>query len=113
MAAAQFGVPATAVGLPRHRGVLADGGKGDVVGLLALGGERIVFFPAHARPGVQYRLQKRSSVDRVLGDLLRRALGGHGAAFLAGFGTDVDDPIGRLDHVEIMLHDDHRVAQID
>ena len=34
-------------------------------------------------------------------------------SLLAAFGAEVDDPVGRLDHVEIVLDDDHRVAEID
>ena len=30
----------------------------------------------------------------------------------AGFGAEVDDPVGRLDHVQVVLDDDHRVAQV-
>ena len=33
--------------------------------------------------------------------------------FVAGLGAHVDHPIGRLDHVEIVLDHDHRVAQLD
>ena len=35
------------------------------------------------------------------------------AAGRAGFRAEVDDPVRRLDHVEIVLDDDHRVAEID
>ena len=31
----------------------------------------------------------------------------------AGLGAQVDDPVGRLDHVEVVLDDDDRVAQVD
>ena len=51
-----------------------------------------------------------------LGDcrhFLRRALGDDAAAGLAGLGAQVDDPVGRLDHVEVVLDHDHRVAQVD
>ena len=46
-------------------------------------------------------------------DLLRRA-GGHDLpAAGAPFGPEVDDPVGRLDDVEIVLDHQHRVAGID
>ena len=32
---------------------------------------------------------------------------------LAAFGADVDDPVGGLDHVEVVLDDQHRVAGVD
>ena len=51
---------------------------------------------------------------RLGGDhVFRRALDDDAAALIAGFGAEVDDPVGRLDHVEIVLDDDDRVAQID
>ena len=42
--------------------------------------------------------------------LLRRPLGDDPAAVLASLGPQVEDPVGRLDHVEIVLDDDHGVA---
>ena len=45
-------------------------------------------------------------------DLLGRAARHHLAALLAAFRTHVDDPVGRLDHVQLMLDHHHRVAQI-
>ena len=50
-------------------------------------------------------------VDR--GDFFRRAGGDDPAARLAAFRPQVDDPVGRLDHVEIVLDDQHRVAGVD
>ena len=35
------------------------------------------------------------------------------ATFGAGFGAEVDDPVGSFDHVEIVLDDDDRVALVD
>ena len=35
------------------------------------------------------------------------------AAVLARLGADVDQPVGLLDHVEVVLDDDHGVAEID
>ena len=48
-----------------------------------------------------------------LDDLLRRAAGDDVAAFGAGFGAEVDDPVGRFDHVEVVFDDDDRVAVVD
>ena len=48
-----------------------------------------------------------------LGDLLGRAGGEHQAALVAALRTHVDQPVGRLDHVEVVLDDDHRVALVD
>ena len=45
--------------------------------------------------------------------LLRRA-GHHDIPTrFTGLGPQVDDPVGRLDHVEVVLDHDHRVAQVD
>ncbi len=48
-----------------------------------------------------------------LGQFVPACRGDDVAAVVAGFGPDVDDPIGGLDDVEIVLDDDDRVAQID
>src|SRR5690348_2069619 len=47
------------------------------------------------------------------GDLFRRAGGDDATAARAAFGTEVDDPIGRLDHFQIVLDDQHGVALVD
>src|SRR5712664_2411826 len=46
-------------------------------------------------------------------DELRRALGDDTAAAFAAFGAEVNDPVGLLDDVEVVLDDEHRVAEID
>src|SRR5215469_3361253 len=46
-------------------------------------------------------------------DLFRSALGDDPAAALSAFGAEVDDPVGLLDDVEMVLDDEHGVAQID
>ena len=46
-------------------------------------------------------------------DFLRRAAGDDAAARVAAFGTDVDDPIGRFDDVQIVFHHQHGVARVD
>ena len=43
----------------------------------------------------------------------RRAGGDDLAAAGAAFGAEVDHPVGRLDHVEIVLDDEDRVARLD
>jgi len=43
----------------------------------------------------------------------RRAFGHHLPAGLAAFGTEVDDPVGRLDYLGIVLDDQHGVAGLD
>ena len=47
------------------------------------------------------------------GDLFGRAGGDDLPAPLSPFGAHVDDPVGRLDHLEVVLDDDHGVAQVD
>jgi len=49
----------------------------------------------------------------VLGHLLGRPLGDDIAALLAALGPEVDHVIGGLDHVRVVLDDDHGVAQLD
>src|SRR5258706_13030225 len=47
------------------------------------------------------------------GDEFGRALGDDAAAAFATFGSEVDDPVGLLDDVEMVLDDEHGVAEID
>src|SRR5260370_9137078 len=47
------------------------------------------------------------------GDELGRALGDNAAAAFTAFGAEVDDPVGLFDDVEVVLDDEHRVAEID
>ena len=42
-------------------------------------------------------------------DLLRRAFGHHLAACRASLGTEVDDPVGRLDDIQMMLDYEHDI----
>ncbi len=49
----------------------------------------------------------------VLYNFLRRAGRDDPAALLTPFGPKVDDPVGRLDHLEIVLHHEHGVAGVD
>ena len=46
----------------------------------------------------------------AFGHLLRRALGHDGPAAFAAFGAEVDDPVGGLDDVEVVLDHEERVA---
>ena len=48
-----------------------------------------------------------------LGDLLGRAGRDQLAARLAALGAEVDHPVGLLDHVEVVLDHEHRVAGVD
>ena len=45
-------------------------------------------------------------------DLLGRALRDDAAAAFAAFGAEVDDPVGLLDHVEVVLDDQDGVAEV-
>ena len=49
----------------------------------------------------------------VAGDQFGRALRDDAAAAFAAFGTEVDDPVGLLDDVEMVLDDEHGVAERD
>src|SRR5467141_2400147 len=46
-------------------------------------------------------------------DEFGRALGDDAAAAFAAFRAEVDDPVGLLDDVEMVLDDEHGVAEID
>ena len=66
--------------------------------------------PGFAGP-IEHLAQRLAGVAlRDLGHGLGRALGDDPAAAGAAFGPEVDDPVGRLDHVEVVLDHDHRVA---
>ena len=49
---------------------------------------------------------------RTFRDLFRRAAGNDRAAAVASLGAEVDDVVGSLDDVEIMLNDKHGVATV-
>src|SRR5262249_25228915 len=62
---------------------------------------------------LQQRCEIFSSVTpRRLRNLFRRPLRQNLSSTLPAFGTKVDDPIGRLNHVEIVLNDQQRIAGI-
>ena len=62
----------------------------------------------------QHRLEERARVAPLhLDHVLGRAGGDDLAAAVAAFGAEVDDPVGGLDDVEIVLDDDDRVALVD
>src|SRR5215831_18843572 len=46
-------------------------------------------------------------------DLFRRPYGDHVTARVATFRAEVDDPVGRLDDIQIMLDDQHRTSCLD
>jgi len=47
------------------------------------------------------------------GDIFGRAARDDVTAFVTGFGPQVNDPIGALDDVEVVLDDQHRMTGID
>ena len=51
--------------------------------------------------------------ERGGGDLLGGSGGDDLAAGVAAFGAEVDDPVGGLDDVEIVLDDEQRAAAVD
>src|SRR5688572_18762156 len=62
----------------------------------------------------QLRFQILSRVRGFdLRDLLGRARGDHVAAADAAFGAEVDQPIGGLDHIKIVLDHDETRAAVD
>ena len=47
-----------------------------------------------------------------LGNLLRRALGHDGSTGITRLGSHVDHPVGPLDHIEVVLDDEHGVSGV-
>jgi len=47
------------------------------------------------------------------GDEFGRALGDDAAAAFAAFGAEINDPVGLFDDVEMVLYDEHSVAETD
>ena len=48
----------------------------------------------------------------AFGESGRRALGDELTALVAGIGAKVDHPVGLADQIQIVFHDDHRVALV-
>ena len=62
----------------------------------------------------EHRLEELPGIARrVARDIFRRAGRNDLAAAVAAFGAEIDDPIGGLDHFEIVLDDNHGVAGLD
>src|ERR1041385_5141815 len=62
----------------------------------------------------EHRLEELAGGGALdLRDLLGGALGDDLAAGVAAFGAEVDDPVGALDDVEVVLDDDDGVAGVD
>ena len=57
-------------------------------------------------------LKKRGRGGVGAGKFLRRALGDNPAALRTGFGTDLEDPVGGFEDVEIVLDDDDAVSTV-
>src|SRR5205085_3316089 len=64
--------------------------------------------PLQDRPQVLARVRVRRQ-----GQALGRPLGNHVSASVAALGTEVDYLVGRLQHVQVVLDHDHRVAVVD
>ena len=115
------GVPLDAVRLPRELLVLADLADVDVVDAGLHRRLGVVLRPQDARPGGQHAGQDQPRVRgharprrRGLGDdHLRRALRDDLAPADTRLGAEIDDPVGALDHVNVVLDDDDGVAEID
>ena len=57
--------------------------------------------------------EKRRGGRGGVRDVLRRAFGHDAAALRAGLGADLENPVGGLEHVEVVFDDDHAVAARD
>src|SRR5262245_51738594 len=70
--------------------------------------------PSCALLGAKQRGERRPRVrGGHQGHLFRRSRGYHATSGLATLGTEIDQVVRRLDDVEVVLDDDHRVAAID
>ena len=78
----------------------------------ALGNLRraVAFSPCAVREDFGQRLAGEGR--RALGHLFRRAGRDNVTARIASFRSQIDDPVGRLDHVQVVLDDQYRVAAI-
>ena len=65
--------------------------------------------PAPARSTLRNASPYGSASTRAT--ILGRTLGHDPAAAARPFGPQIDDPVGRLDHIEVVLDHDHRVAR--
>ena len=78
----------------------------------SLGCRRRAGVGPRARPARKHLAQSLRGMARVdLDDFLGRPLGDDPPALCAAVRPQVDDPVGRLDHVEIVLDHDDRVPQ--
>ena len=69
--------------------------------------------PAPRRMRIEHRAEVVTGVTRRdLDDFFRRSFGDDAPASAAAFGSEVDDPVGGLDDVEIVLDHDHRIAVV-
>ena len=77
-------------------------------------GRRAAVPPLAATRAFEQRLDELAGVARRdLRDLLGRAGRDDLAAGRAALGAEVDDPVGGLDDVEVVLDDEHGVAAVD
>src|SRR5438128_1182846 len=61
----------------------------------------------------QVRLEEPPRVRRLArGNVLRRSRRDYFTARMAALWPEVDDMVGRLDHVEVMLDHEHRVSRV-
>ena len=59
-------------------------------------------------------LQRLASVTRsTCGNILRRSLRHKPLAFVPGFGTEINHPIGAFDDIEVVLDHDDRVTRVN
>ena len=97
----------------------ADGDVRRLAGRLAVSRSAFRVPPVEPGPSRIARCQQRREGLRRCatrdgrGDFFRRAAGNDATAACAAVGADVDDPVGGLDDVEIVLDDEHRVAGVD
>ena len=65
-------------------------------------------------PGFQRLLQRLAGVrPTAIGHRFGRACDDDFTAARASFGADVDNPVGRFDHIQVVLNDQDRVARFD
>src|SRR5450759_2908577 len=115
--------------MARRCAASSDGCTGSFIGLIVPACPRRMARPPRSpvRPGSarasdgrrgrrapHYARQEGAGVGgrRLGGEVLWCAHGDDGAALFPALGPEVDDPVGRLDDVEVVLDDDHGVALV-
>src|SRR6476661_4593214 len=110
---ARSGVPPTSPRTSRpmrHAPAVCDDDGPTMTGPMMSSSETMALPRLLPRRSREQRMKMMTGVrTRDLGDFLRRSLRDDVSAARAAFGSEIDDPVGCLDHVEIVLDDENGV----